>query len=138
MTRDAPPPTSARAAAAATTAVASVTLAAAADVTFQRRGTTIEPFDPGKASVLVTSGANAISRNPMYVGLTGLLLANAIRRGSWVALLPAAAFAAVIDRWQIAAEETALLAKFGADYEAYCARVPRWLGRTSSASRSRD
>lgn len=116
--------------------MASVALAGAADVAFQRRGTTIKPFDPGQASVLVTSGANAISRNPMYVGLTGLLLANAIRRGSWAALLPAAAFVAVIDRWQIKAEESALLAKFGADYEAYRARVPRWLGRTSPASRS--
>ncbi len=67
----------------------------------------------------------------MYVGLAGLLVANAVRRGSWTALLPVAAFTLVIDRQQIAAEEGALLARFGADYEAYRTTVPRWLGRRS-------
>jgi protein-S-isoprenylcysteine O-methyltransferase Ste14 len=95
---------------------------------FRDRGTTLEPFDPSHATVLVTTGANAISRNPMYVGLSGLLLANAIRRGSWAALLPAGGFVLVMDRVQITAEERALLANFGSDYEAYRATVPRWLG----------
>lgn len=67
----------------------------------------------------------------MYAGLAGLLVANAVRLGSWRALLPVAAFTLVIDRLQIAAEESALLVNFGADYEAYRAAVPRWLGRTS-------
>ena len=39
----------------------------------------------------------------------------------------------VIDRLQITAEESALLANFGADYEAYRASVPRWLDRRSLA-----
>ena len=67
----------------------------------------------------------------MYVGLAGLLVANALRLESWKALLPVAAVALVIDRLQIAAEESALLANFGADYEAYRVKVPRWLGRIS-------
>ena len=66
----------------------------------------------------------------MYVGLSGLLVANAVRLGAWKALVPVAAFALVIDRLQIPAEEAALLANFGAEYEAYRATVPRWLGRT--------
>ena len=45
----------------------------------------------------------------MYVGLSGLLLSYAIRRGSWTALLPMAAFVVVIDRLQILSEEAALL-----------------------------
>ena len=81
--------------------------------------------------MLVTTGVNAVSRNPMYVGMAGLLVANAVRRASWRALLPAAVFTIVIDRWQIAAEEPALLANFGADYEAYRASVPRWLDQRS-------
>jgi protein-S-isoprenylcysteine O-methyltransferase Ste14 len=93
------------------------------------------PVHPEQASVLVTTGANALSRNPMYVGLTGLLVANAVRLGAKTALLPVAAFTVVIDRLQIAAEESALLAKFGADYEAYRAAVPRWLGARSFARR---
>jgi protein-S-isoprenylcysteine O-methyltransferase Ste14 len=67
----------------------------------------------------------------MYVGLAGLLVANAVRRGSWRALVPVAAFMLVIDRMQIAAEEAPLRARFGADYEAYRATVPRWLGHRS-------
>lgn len=63
----------------------------------------------------------------MYVGMAGLLVANAMRLGSWTALLPLAVFTVVIDRVQIAAEEPALLANFGTEYEAYRASVPRWL-----------
>ena len=81
--------------------------------------------------MLVTSGANAISRNPMYVGMAGLLLAHAVWRGSWTALLPLAGFVAFIDRAQIRAEESALLEKFGAAYEAYKATTPRWIDRRS-------
>ena len=55
----------------------------------------------------------------MYVGLSGLLLAYAIRGGSWTALLPVAAFVVVIDRLQILSEEAALSAHFGIDYEDY-------------------
>jgi protein-S-isoprenylcysteine O-methyltransferase Ste14 len=98
---------------------------------FRRQGTTVEPFEPSRASALVTSGVNSISRNPMYVGLTGLLVANAVRLGSWTALLPVAVFTVVIDRVQIAAEERALLANFGGEYAAYRASVPRWLDRRS-------
>ena len=73
----------------------------------------------------------------MYVGMAGLLVSHAIRRGSWAALVPVMGFTMVIGRWQIASEESALLANFGADYEAYCAVVPRWLGRSSVRLRSR-
>ena len=134
LTGAAQPPGAGRAVVAAATATASVALAGAAAGQFRRRGTTVDPFDPARATVLVTTGANAVSRNPMYVGMAGLLVANALRRGSWTALLPAAAFTLVIDRVQIAAEETALLDRFGADYESYLADVPRWLdGRSFSA-----
>jgi protein-S-isoprenylcysteine O-methyltransferase Ste14 len=124
-------PSTARAAVATAVSGASAGLAASAAWQFRRQGTTVEPFDPSRAAVLVTTGANAVSRNPMYVGMAGLLVAHAVRRGSWTALLPVAAFVLVINRLQIAAEEPALLENFGADYEAYRARVPRWLGRRS-------
>ncbi len=126
-----PTPTVARSAAAAIVAVSSVTMAATTVHQFRRRGTTVEPFRPEEASFLVTTGANAITRNPMYVGLAGVLVANAIRRGSWVALFPVAGFIVFIDRLQIAAEEPALLDLFGVEYEAYRAATPRWLDRRS-------
>jgi protein-S-isoprenylcysteine O-methyltransferase Ste14 len=131
LTRGAQPPGAARSAVAGATAAASAVLAGAAAKQFRRRGTTVDPFEPERASVLVTTGANAVSRNPMYVGMAGLLVANAVRRGSWRAFLPAAAFVLVIDRVQIAAEEEALQRRFGADYEAYRAAVPRWLDARS-------
>jgi protein-S-isoprenylcysteine O-methyltransferase Ste14 len=106
-------------------------MAAAAGRQFRRSGTTFDTIHPNKAAVLVTAGSNTVSRNPMYVGLTGLLLAHAVFRGSWGAVAPVAAFVAVIDRMQIPAEESALLAKFGPTYEAYRAATPRWLDARS-------
>lgn len=123
---------------AATISVVSFSVAGTAASRFRQSGTTLEPFQPDRASILVTSGANAISRNPMYLGLAGLLLAHAVWRGSWSALLPVAGFVAFIDRAQIQAEETALLEKFGAAYAAYTAKTPRWIDRRSFPSRSPD
>ena len=131
LTKGAPPPTAGRAVLATAVAGASVGLAAVSAQRFRREGTTVEPFNPARAAVLVTTGANAVSRNPMYVGMAGVLVANAIRLRSWTALLPVVGFTLVIDRVQIAAEEPALLANFGAEYEAYRASVPRWLDHRS-------
>lgn len=138
LTRDAPRPTAGRAAAASVIGAGFGALSATAARQFRRRGTTVNPVDPTRASVLITTGPNAISRNPMYVGLAGMLVANAVRRGSWRALVPAAVFTLLMDRLQIAAEETALLARFGDDYKDYCATVPRWLGLRSLAAVSRS
>ena len=60
-----------------------------------------------------------------------MIVANAIRRGSWTALLPVAAFVALVDRLQVTAEEPALRARFGAEYDDYCASVPRWVNHRS-------
>lgn len=128
LTPDAPPPSAGRKAAAGVVSLASMTLAGAASGQFFRSGTTVEPFRPEEASVLVTGGANSLTRNPMYVGMAGVLVANALRRGSVLALAPVAAFVVVIDRFQIAAEEAALRKNFGQEYAAYYAAVPRWLG----------
>ena len=125
------PPTKARTIGAVTISLVSFSMAGSAASRFRQSGTTFEPFQPDQASVLVTSGANAASRNPMYVGMAGLLLAHAVWRGSWSALLPLVGFVVFIDRVQIQAEETALLEKFGAAYEAYQATTPRWLDRRS-------
>lgn len=117
-----------RTTAAAALAAGSVGLLASADVAFHRHATTISPLDPAKASAIVTDGPFRFTRNPMYVGMAGLLAAHAVRRGGLLPLLPVAAFVGVIDRLQIAAEEKALADKFAGEYEAYLNRVPRWLG----------
>ncbi len=129
-----PAPGRGRAAVVAGITVGSLTMAGSASNLFRRSGTTVQPFRPEEASVLVTTGANRISRNPMYVGMAGLLLAQAVWRRSWVALAPAAAFVVFIDRVQVQAEEAALSKKFGPDYADYRAAVPRWLDQRSVRS----
>lgn len=96
---------------------------------FRAHATTVDPTAPEDARALVTSGANRFSRNPMYLGVAGLLAAHATWRGSWQAWLPAAAFAATMDRIQVPREERALRDTFGQEYDDYCARTPRWIGR---------
>lgn len=128
LTGATPARTAGRAAATTAVSLASLSIAGAAASQFRRSGTTLEPIHPDHASVLVTTGANAISRNPMYVGMAGLLVAHALWRRSWVALAPVAGFVVLIDRIQIEAEESALLDKFGSAYEDYRAASPRWLG----------
>ncbi|TCP56266.1 protein-S-isoprenylcysteine O-methyltransferase Ste14 [Tamaricihabitans halophyticus] len=97
---------------------------------FRKSETTVNPIGPAEATSLVVDGPNRVSRNPMYVGMAGMLTAHAVFRGSWLASVPAGAFVLLIDRAQIPAEEAALRARFGSAYEEYRSRVPRWLGPT--------
>ena len=93
---------------------------------FARRG---QPTDPGRPTgALITVGVFAHSRNPLYLGgvcaLAGLAL---VLNAPWVLvlLLPAIIACHVL---LIAPEERYLAAKFGAEYRAYTASVPRWIG----------
>ncbi|HRO29612.1 isoprenylcysteine carboxylmethyltransferase family protein [Citricoccus sp.] len=122
-----------RRAAAQTVATASAVTMIGASAQFLVYRTTVDPREPERASTLVTSGPNVVTRNPMYLGMAGLLAAHAIRRGRWAAWVPVAAFVMLMDRTQIPAEERALRERFGAAYEDYCAAVPRWLDRRSAA-----
>jgi protein-S-isoprenylcysteine O-methyltransferase Ste14 len=94
---------------------------------FRKAVTTIDPLHIERASALVTTGPFALTRNPMYLGLTLLLLAWAvILSAPWVLIGPIA-FVLFITRFQIIPEERAMLAKFGAAYEEYQRRVRRWI-----------
>lgn len=95
--------------------------------TFRRHRTTPSPFTPQRSRSVVQDGPYRFTRNPMYLGVALLLLALCLWLGHPLALLSIAAFVAYITRFQIIPEERALRAKFGAPYEAYLARVRRWL-----------
>ena len=123
--------TASSAAAAALVSVASGCLILGSLREFRRQRTSFDPVDVDAASSLVVRGPNRLTRNPMYVGMAGLLVSQAILRRSSIAVLPVAAFVLLIDRLQIPAEEAALGAKFGAEYDRYRGSVPRWLGRSS-------
>ena len=101
---------------------------------FWRAHTTINPHRPESASKLVTSGVYAWTRNPMYLGLSVLLLGWAINLGTLTPLVLAPLFIPLIRYVQIRPEEHALRARFGEDYARYCQRVNRWLGRKRSTT----
>ncbi len=108
-------------------AVAGGATALAGDLEFRRARTTINPLKPENASALVTSGIYRFTRNPMYVGLTLLLVGWAAYLCSAWSLPGPVIFVLYITRFQIVPEERVLAAKFGAAYAQYASRVRRWL-----------
>ena len=108
-------------------AVVGVVFSASGAIAFSRAQTTTNPMKPEAASSLVSYGPYKITRNPMYVGLTLILIGWAIFLWSGWAFAGPLVFAAYIRRFQITPEERALSALFGAEYSEYQARVRRWL-----------
>ena len=107
--------------------VAAVGLALVAEREFGRARTPALPTMPTRA--IVTSGAYAYSRNPMYLSMTVGLAALALVIDSlwFIVAVPFALYA--VTKLAIEREERYLAGKFGETYRAYKARVPRWLGR---------
>lgn len=108
-------------------AIAGAAIAVAGVAAFRRARTTTNPMTPDASAAVVDSGIYRVSRNPMYVGFALVLAGWATYLGNVlsVALLPA--FVLYLNRFQIAPEEQALTAKFGASYLDYTRRVRRWL-----------
>lgn len=79
------------------------------------------------AEKLVTGGLYSHVRNPMYVGNFFLLLGLSVAANSWVFALAGIPLAALMHVAIVAAEEDFLRAKFGTEFDAFCARSPRWV-----------
>jgi protein-S-isoprenylcysteine O-methyltransferase Ste14 len=77
---------------------------------------------------LVTTGAYAMTRNPIYVGLTTGAWGLAVLRRRPGPLASAGALTAVLAA-KSALEEGVLAEAFGEPYLEYAARTPRFLGR---------
>ena len=77
---------------------------------------------------LVTSGPYAWCRNPMYLGHVIFLLGLTLTLQSLVALALLVVTVVLLQR-HVLEDEKRLRALFGADYEAYAARVTRWIPR---------
>ena len=92
---------------------------------FRRAGTNIRPFMPSTA--LVVTGPYKFTRNPMYLGMAGILLGAAVFMGSLTPFVVIPAFMALIAERFILPEEAKLEAAFGRDYLDYKSRVRRWL-----------
>lgn len=76
---------------------------------------------------LVTWGPFAVIRHPIYTALFAFMLAMALAFGHWRGLLPGVPLYWLGTWLRVAEEEKLLRAQFGSAYEAYAARVTRFV-----------
>jgi protein-S-isoprenylcysteine O-methyltransferase Ste14 len=81
------------------------------------------------ADDLVVDGLFRHTRNPMYLGKFFMILGAAIASNRWPAAIAIAAAYGFMYQAVTLAEEDYLRNKFGAAFDEYCARVPRWIPR---------
>lgn len=92
---------------------------------FAAHRTPVRPYEVPTA--LITGGPYRFTRNPMYVGITLILLGVALMVGSWPLFIAPAGFCITIDRTFIPYEEEKMTRLFGLAYEDYKKRVRRWI-----------
>ena len=94
-------------------------------VALLRAGTTTEHSKP--TTRLVTTGPFRFSRNPLYAGLTAILIGLSLDWRNPYLLLLALVFPFVLQRWTVRAEEVYLAREFGEEFTRYRSSVRRWL-----------
>jgi protein-S-isoprenylcysteine O-methyltransferase Ste14 len=83
------------------------------------------PIDPPKT--LVARGPYRWTRNPMYVAVISVIAGECVMTRSAPLWRYALAVFAGFYAFVLLYEEPTLRGKFGDEYRAYCARVPRWI-----------
>ena len=78
---------------------------------------------------LITQGPYSLVRNPIYLGMFGLMVATGLAYSSWRALVAAILVFLVGNRIRIRAEEKLLREAFGAQFDNYARRVPAFFPR---------
>jgi protein-S-isoprenylcysteine O-methyltransferase Ste14 len=92
----------------------------------QGRGTPA-PIDPPKE--MVATGFYRYVRNPMYVGVLAIIIGHFLWFGYWNLLIYAAIVFVAFHTFVTYYEEPNLKRRFGAAYEDYLEKVPRWIPR---------
>lgn len=87
------------------------------------------PWAPPKR--LVVLGPYRHVRNPMIMGVLGVLAAESLLLGSWPIAGWMLVFCLVQMIYLISVEEPTLERRFGEDYRRYKANVPRWIPRVA-------
>jgi protein-S-isoprenylcysteine O-methyltransferase Ste14 len=105
--------------------IVSLLVGLTARIMFARAGTAIKPFEESKKLIVV--GPYRFTRNPIYLSMTALLVGTAVLLGSLTPFLVVPAFFFIIKRDFVPVEEAMLAKTFGAEFDAYRARVRRWL-----------
>ena len=78
---------------------------------------------------LITAGPYSVVRNPIYLGMFGMLLATGLVYSRWWNFLGAIAFFLIGNQIRIRAEEKLLRETFGSQFDEYARRVPAILPR---------
>jgi len=80
---------------------------------------------------LVVTGLYRHVRNPMYVAVVSVIVGQGLLLGNVAVLEYGAIVWLGFHLFVLAYEGPTLRARFGAEYERYCAGVPRWIPRVS-------
>jgi protein-S-isoprenylcysteine O-methyltransferase Ste14 len=78
---------------------------------------------------LITEGPYRVVRNPIYLGMFGVMIATGLVLSTWWALLAAIAVFLIGNQIRIKEEERLLRETFGAHFEEYARRVPAFVPR---------
>lgn len=92
---------------------------------FRQAGTAVCPT--ASASSLITVDVFSLTRNPMYLGITLMLVGPGLSTGEPAFYVSAAAYFLVMDRVFCPFEERKSTQEFGVEYTDYARRVRRWL-----------
>lgn len=107
--------------------VVGISVFVAAVGSFKKQKTTVNPISIEKASSLVISGIFKYSRNPMYLGMSFILLGLAFKFNLIGGLLFTSIFMLFITIFQIKPEEVAMEKLFDQEWKDYTKNVRRWL-----------
>ena len=77
--------------------------------------------------LIQTTGPYGLIRNPIYLSMSGLIVASGLALSHWWALLGAVVVFLVGNRIRILAEENLLREGLGSQFEDYARRVPAFL-----------
>ena len=94
---------------------------------FKEKETTVNPMSPEKASSLVVDGVFKYTRNPMYLGMSVVLLSISIQFNLIGGLLILLLFVGYITVFQIIPEEEAMEENFGEEYLSFKRSTRRWI-----------
>ena len=100
---------------------------AAAVSSFKKQKTTVNPISIENASSLVVSGIFKYSRNPMYLGMSFVLLSLTFKFNVIGGLFLTGIFMLFITIFQIKPEEVAMEKLFDQEWKDYTKNVRRWL-----------
>lgn len=96
-----------------------------ADNNFKRNSTTVKPFQESNA--LIVNGVFKFTRNPMYLGMTLILLGESILLGTLSSFTVPVTFLLIMQYRFIKTEESMLKETFGEEYIKYQQRTRRWM-----------